>query len=65
MALWVVSFMLSGMTPSWSMVERAMAARIPDSRTAWTTRSMCTPPESAKEVVPDLIISKQASWADQ
>jgi hypothetical protein len=43
-----------------SMVDFAMAALMPDSITASATRSMCTPPESAKAVVPLLIISRHA-----
>ena len=47
------------------MVDLAMAALMPDSITASAARCMWTPPESAKEVVPDLIISRQASFALQ
>ena len=57
------AFMEAGIISPLSMVERLREALIPDSRTTSATCSMCVPPASAKEVVPDLIICRHASLA--
>ena len=46
-----------------SIVDFAIAARMPEPITASTARSMWTPPLSRKPVVPLLIISRQESCA--